>query len=435
LHFIDNQTGFVTGINGVILRTTDGGDTWSDPLNTPTDRTLNGIYFPTPEIGYVAGNGGVILKTTDGGDNWVDVDNPAGTFGLNDVMFTDEENGWVAGVNRLLKTEDGGQTWQQITPAQGISPGNYLSLHLFDENNGIFVGTNGTIQRTEDGGQTFINLNNPAFRTLNSIRFTDNNTGWAVGISGSVIKTTDGGNTWVQQSSGTGVDLFDISAFDVNNAAVVGENSTRIRTTDGGNTWIQTENFRRFRAAFRESGTPASDAIYFLEDSPFDSTNDLVDTWRVSMLPRTASSSFGLTVDPIGGDVLNLQTIKPFTASDRFEFSILDANLPRVDKELAKNQLGDIRVVPNPYLVAHIAEPRGERNIHFTNLPNQCTIRIFTVSGRLVQTLQVDNPVTSDRFVWDMKTNTNDDLPYGVYIYHVRAPGIGETTGKFAVIK
>jgi hypothetical protein len=109
---------------------------------------------------------------------------------------------------------------------------------------------------------------------------------------------------------------------------------------------------------------------------------------------------------------------------------------------LASQNLQNIKVVPNPYIVTNISErrptpvrPQQERQLHFINLPARCTIRIFNVAGQLVQTLNVNNSIDNGRYVWNMLTKDNLDLSYGVYIYHVEAPGVGETTGKFAVIK
>jgi len=142
------------------------------------------------------------------------------------------------------------------------------------------------------------------------------------------------------------------------------------------------------------------------------------------------------------GDNLELLQAGRFTSADVYEFSIGDANLAREDLELAKSKLDDIRVVPNPYIVTNIVEnrptpvrPQQERQLHFINLPAQCTIRIFNVAGHLVQTLNVNNSIDNDRYVWNMLTKDNLDLSYGVYVYHVEAPGVGNKTGKFAVIK
>ena len=73
--------------------------------------------------------------------------------------------------------------------------------------------------------------------------------------------------------------------------------------------------------------------------------------------------------------------------------------------------------------------------LHFINLPTQATIRIFNVSGQLVQTLSISNDIAQNRYIWNMRNRHGETIPYGVYIYHVEAPGVGEHTGKFAVIK
>ncbi|HPI38830.1 MAG TPA: hypothetical protein PK397_12885, partial [Ignavibacteriaceae bacterium] len=76
---------------------------------------------------------------------------------------------------------------------------------------------------------------------------------------------------------------------------------------------------------------------------------------------------------------------------------------------------------------------RGERVLQFRNLPPQCTIRIYTLVGELIQTIQKDD--NGSIASWDLLTNEGQRIAYGVYIFHVDAPGIGEKIGRFAVIK
>jgi hypothetical protein len=69
LYFTNSLTGFLCGsdyINGVIYKTTDGGQNWF-PLNTHCGNQLTAIYFTNQNTGYVAGSFGSILKTTTGG--------------------------------------------------------------------------------------------------------------------------------------------------------------------------------------------------------------------------------------------------------------------------------------------------------------------------------------------------------------------------------
>lgn len=103
--------------------------------------------------------------------------------------------------------------------------------------------------------------------------------------------------------------------------------------------------------------------------------------------------------------------------------------------------MDNIAVVPNPYVGAASWEQlgtevgRGERKIYFTHLPNQCTIRIYSISGKHIQTLEHDTGLLDGQESWNLVSKDGMDLSYGVYVYHVEAPGIGEKIGKFAVIK
>ena len=185
-----------------------------------------------------------------------------------------------------------------------------------------------------------------------------------------------------------------------------------------------------------EDNRTYSDFIYILETDH--KGNNMV-SWQLHLEPYEHNTLF----EASPGDELILNGNREFTEDDVFEFFV-DAtkHIPSEDKELARQELDNIRVVPNPYIVTNITEPRPTpanptqaRQLHFTNLPAQCTIRIFTVSGRLVQTLNVNNSIDNDRYIWDMLTMDNLELSYGIYIYHVTAPGVGEKVGKFAVIK
>ena len=80
--------------------------------------------------------------------------------------------------------------------------------------------------------------NLPQDYTLSSIDFVNELTGWVVGVDGIIQRTTDGGTTWVSQSSGTTNYLRAVSFTDSNNSTAVGEDGIILRTTDGGTTWV-----------------------------------------------------------------------------------------------------------------------------------------------------------------------------------------------------
>ncbi|MFQ5584645.1 MAG: hypothetical protein ACE5GL_09445, partial [Calditrichia bacterium] len=116
-----------------------------------------------------------------------------------------------------------------------------------------------------------------------------------------------------------------------------------------------------------------------------------------------------LMVPPQKGDVLKIITKKTFDRRDAFEFTT-KGNY--ISNEKAKNDLDKIYVVPDPYIavnrlerkVFNPEEGRGERRIDFVNLPDNCTISIFTAAGRLVQRIVYEATDENRRASWNLRT-------------------------------
>jgi hypothetical protein len=142
-------------------------------------------------------------------------------------------------------------------------------------------------------------------------------------------------------------------------------------------------------------------------------------------------------VYPTQGNIFELTTTKPFKAGDQFSFTTQAA---RFEPARAQSLLDRIYVVPNPYVVySDLEQPgptstkRGENVLQFRNLPARCTIRIYTMTGELVDTITKDD--TNSYASWRVLSYEGQRLAYGVYIYHVDAPGVGQKIGRFALIK
>jgi hypothetical protein len=206
--------------------------------------------------------------------------------------------------------------------------------------------------------------------------------------------------------------------------------------------WNLTDNFRmQFlfydkdkNAAF----TPGDRVVILMGDSV--GKPAVAGNYRTAWGFRQAVDSAALPpIFPAAGDTLAVKTTKPFRTGEQFQFKVQRAS---VDADSAASDLDKIAVVPNPYVGAASWEPpnpykagRGERRIFFINLPAQCTIRVYTVRGNLVQTISHETQLSNGQESWDLVTKDGMDLAYGVYVFHVDAPGIGEKIGKFAVIK
>ena len=107
VHFADANTGYSVGNSGTILKTIDGGVSWT-LLSSGTNNRLESVFFCDVSTGFAVGENGIILKSTDGGTTWVIV--PSGkTKNLNSVFFCNCSIGYIAGNSgTVLKTIDGG---------------------------------------------------------------------------------------------------------------------------------------------------------------------------------------------------------------------------------------------------------------------------------------------------------------------------------------
>ncbi len=176
---------------------------------------------------------------------------------------------------------------------------------------------------------------------------------------------------------------------------------------------------------------PDEEIEVLTEQSP--DTNLIAPVWNISIKGDPPSSLFG------SGDVYEVKLIYPFENGDAFTFQTFGQTY---DPRKARSSKEKPYVVPNPYVAAASFEPqrfavsgRGERRIEFRALPPNCTIRIFTINGELVQTLHHSGNITKGYVAWDLRTKDNLEIAPGLYIFHVASKDRDPYIGKFAVIK
>ena len=259
IEIIDKDTLIMIGAKGEITRTTKGGGNfWSSTIPFPSFRYswFSDIHFPTKKVGYISGGSyfgltNILIKTIDGGQTWDSLSSGvgAGNF-INKIHFLDKDTGFlIADDRQILKTVDGGITRSQI----GSTSLALYSDFIFTDNHTGFFATTLRISSTEfvykilkttDYAQTFTTVyidsmsgaNGFNNRVISKIQFIDNINGFAVGGSGMFMKTTDGGNTWSRSfltpfNQLTSVHFVNPTTGYVNNAGGI------YKTTDAGSTW------------------------------------------------------------------------------------------------------------------------------------------------------------------------------------------------------
>jgi hypothetical protein len=128
------------------------------------------------------------------------------------------------------------------------------------------------------------------------------------------------------------------------------------------------------------------------------------------------------------GDVYQIKGAKLNGPEDEFVY-----RAGGIDGGKAKQELSQIKVVPNPYIAHAVWENKeGIRKIQFTHLPDVCTVRIYTLAGDLIRTIEHTNGSGTED--WDMLNKDQMGIVPGVYFYHVDSK-YGQKLGKFVVIK
>lgn len=130
-YFINENLGFVSGINenigGVILKTTDGGDTWQVVCNTndgmeyiwKMDFVNNNLAYASVES---FANATSIVKTTNGGDSWEELVVSAAPLDIQGIGFATPEKGWVGPrTSPMWETNDGGYTWEPLSDFPNVN--------------------------------------------------------------------------------------------------------------------------------------------------------------------------------------------------------------------------------------------------------------------------------------------------------------------------
>ncbi|HYE03663.1 MAG TPA: YCF48-related protein [Phycisphaerales bacterium] len=227
----------LAALSGIVTAAHAQPPAWIQTSCTPSYCHLADVHFPTAQRGFVIGANRTILRTEDGGATWtVDRQDPPGTepwYGL--AFHQDNLHGFILG-NGALRTENGGQTW---LPMPSLPIGSWDHADFASSALSVYFGTNGAVAHTPDGGVTWsIRSGYPHCPIVESMDFVTDELGLVSGrrlqpYDQGIYRTTDGGQTWTRVYENVARDVRWLSP-------VVAEASTSdgtIRSEDAGLTW------------------------------------------------------------------------------------------------------------------------------------------------------------------------------------------------------
>lgn len=195
VYFYNETVGYITGgQTGKIAKTSNGGDSWQ-VIQTNFDGLIKKVHFQSEQVGFAIAQTkqnntpkSVVLKTIDGGNTWTEV------FGVtnesfNDITFADENYGYIIGSNgKIYRTTDEATTFSLLTSNVAT---NLTDITFTDIYTGYVVGNMGTILKTTNRGASWQVLNHPNQMPFTKVYF-QGNVGYVSTAGNTILKSLNG---------------------------------------------------------------------------------------------------------------------------------------------------------------------------------------------------------------------------------------------------
>lgn len=237
LNFASESVGYLILENGSVLLTEDRGETWSIKTAIPSSSQVGGSSQPTDveflnsNLGFVTSMSGKIYKTTDQGSSWTDAKTTSDA--LLDLTFLDSSTGYAASAGAVVKTSDGGATWETVNS----SLSDVTSINCFTAVVCTAAVSKGTsVYVTTDGWAAVSSVAPSTSKIVAVAPFTSTRL-VAVGARGTTVVSSDAGVNWQSISSGVEGDYVGVVAASGSTAYAYGFGGKLARTINGGASW------------------------------------------------------------------------------------------------------------------------------------------------------------------------------------------------------
>ncbi|MBN1633961.1 MAG: T9SS type A sorting domain-containing protein [Ignavibacteria bacterium] len=402
-------------------------------LNTGANVNLYSIYFINTQTGFVGGGNGIILKTTNGGISWIQ-QKPGSNNPVMDISFINSNIGFAVSDSQLYKTTNSGIYWS--VKSLNISVDIMRTVFFITASHGFVGGFRGTWpqimvwNRTTNGGINWIGggFFGTDVSSVNDIYFKNSNTGFITGsyyiyhpipvpyysYHGYTAITTNGGINWTWQSGSYKTGSLQKIAFgNDTNGIIVGYSYAYdyniLKTSNGGINWIQfvaTENSSYKSISFSDSRT-----AHVINETNIFKTPNFGNTWYSIVNPSNQPINDITFVNSQTGYICgnNGVILKTTTGGIPTGFNHIGENIPNTHL-LHQN-------FPNPF--------NPETYINYS-IQKQGFVKlvVFDILGRGVAAL-VNSEMTAGNYqvVFDAS-----GLNSGVYFYRI-------TSGDFTDVK
>ena len=211
---VDKKTVWAAGINGTLYTSMEGSSSMQDRSLDPEANFLD-LAFWDKDNGILVGNRverdssiiGVVYRTENGGQEWSELYVDIGE--ITALSTLGEGLGWIGTTGTVWTTKDFGANWDENYLGDNIS---INAMYYDNYSSGFLVGNNGTYYISFDGGWSWDDLGGQFPRErLNAIEFIDRFNGLIIGNNGLIMVTSNSGDSWGINNNATQVNLNDIA--------------------------------------------------------------------------------------------------------------------------------------------------------------------------------------------------------------------------------
>jgi photosystem II stability/assembly factor-like uncharacterized protein len=393
-----------------------------------TSAYLSGVRAVSRKVVWAAGGDGsgspsVVVRTMDGGDSWSDVSGNLPAAELSCVEAVDSSRAWVGTTTgKIFSTADGGRTWSEQSYS-GVQSPFINGIRFFDQFKGLALGdpAGGGAQfvllRTADGGTSWAHIASEPIGSIgeagymNSFVWVDTLHGWFGSSAGHVWRTTDGGKTWLNAPSG-GTNSYSLSFGDEAHGVAIHENGILSRTADGGASW-RVVSFPSSQSLDVAAFAPGTPSVWVGATTDIGRSHDAGASWDLQVSypisGRVTAMSFSDTLNgwaaTSNGEVLRYSPAVANNDSGPYPLPV-------------PHEFGLDQNYPNPF--------NGTTRIRFQIVrPSHVQMTLYDLLGRRVRTL-VDGDFTAAtheiQFSPDGRSSSAGDgmrLSSGLYFYRL----------------
>ena len=481
LFFTDALHGWAGGDSGVIIHTSNGGDSWQ-LQSSPVNNLILDIFFIDNQNGWALTwdleppiFGTIILHTTDGGDNWYSEPYPQDNIFLRTIFFFDVLDGWMAGEDGLfIHTQNGGLSWAaapldsslfaqfpvihmnffnsqlgfacggafdvagvvwrttnsgQLWSAQGVSPEPIQHFWMFDSLHILGVGGDyefgASILRTIDGGISWQYSLLPTFGIARAVSFRTIREGWAVlGLANKYIMTQDTGQSWQEYPTPDSTGVFDITFTDTLHGFTAGTEGKILRY----NSFLITAPalLTPVNGANGVSITPTLSWQPLNDSETYQLQVSLLPDFSVLVINATDILHTFYSADSLSPQTTHYWKVRGVNSSGQSRWSEV-RNFTTgssvgiaSDTEEIPASFHFFQNYPNPF--------NATTNFEYSlSLPSQVQIEIYDISGQKIETLlNRQFPAGTFRQQWYA-----ENLAGGIYFIHFRVMSILDNSIRY----